>query len=70
MTYPSMHKIISEKGYGGSVASLRMFIQKERIRCMSSPKEEACSDYHPKEYVQRRSLAQLIYKGLLLLCNT
>lgn len=64
MTYPSIHKIISEKGDEGSVASLRMFIQKERIRCMSSQKEEACSDYHPKEYVQRRSLTQLIYKGL------
>lgn len=64
MTYPCIHKIISEKGYEGSVASLRMFIQKERIRCMSSQKEEACSDYHPKEYIQRRSLTQLIYKGL------
>lgn len=64
MTYPCIHKIISEKGYEGSVASLRMFIQKERIRCVSSQKEEACSDYQPKEYVQRRSLTQLIYKGL------
>lgn len=50
-TYPCIHKIISEKGYEGSVASLRMFIQKERIRCMSSQKEEACSDYQLKEYV-------------------
>ena len=32
MTYPNIHKIITEKGYKGSVASLRMFIQKERIR--------------------------------------
>ena len=32
MTYPSIHKIISEKGYEGSAASLRSFIQKERIR--------------------------------------
>lgn len=50
MTYPSIHKMISEKGYEGSVASLRMFIQKERIRCISSQKEESCSDYQPKEY--------------------
>jgi len=27
MTYPCIHKIISEKGYEGSVTSLRMFIQ-------------------------------------------
>ena len=47
-----------------SVASLRMFIQKERIRCVTAQKEDACSDYQPKEYVQRRSLTQLIYKGL------
>lgn len=32
MTYPRIHKIISEKGYDGSEASLRMFMQKERIR--------------------------------------
>lgn len=64
MTYPCIHKIISEKGYDGSVASLRMFIQKERIRCVTAQKEDACSDYQPKEYVQRRSLTQLIYKGL------
>lgn len=64
MTYPCIHKIISEKGYEGSVASLRMLIQKERIRCVSAQKEEACSDYQPKEYVQRQSLTQLIYKGL------
>ena len=41
-----------------------MFIQKERIRCVTAQKEDACSDYQPKEYVQRRSLTQLIYKGL------
>ena len=64
MTYTGIHKIISEKGYDGSVASLRMFIQKERIRCVASQKEEACSDYYPKEYIQRRSLTQLIYKRI------
>ena len=31
MTYPNIHKIITEKGYKGSVASLRMFIQKEPV---------------------------------------
>ncbi len=31
-TYPQIHKILCEKGYTGSVASLRMFMQKERSR--------------------------------------
>lgn len=65
MTYPNIHKIITEKGYKGSVASLRMFIQKERIRNEAHlSQQETCSDYQSKEYIQRRSLIQLIYKGL------
>ena len=44
MTYPSIHKIISDKGYNGSAASLRMFIQKERIR------NEAHWSYVKKKY--------------------
>ena len=35
LTYPQIHDIICKKGYTGSVASLRMFMQKERTRiCM------------------------------------
>ena len=65
MTYPNIHKIITEKGYKGSVASLRMFIQKEHIRNEAHlSQQETCSDYQSKEYIQRRSLIQLIYKGL------
>ena len=65
MTYPNIHKIITQKGYKGSVASLRMFIQKERIRNQAHLSlQESCSDYQPKEYIQRRSLTPLIYKGL------
>ena len=65
LTYPNIHKIITEKGYKGSVASLRMFIQKERIRNEAHlSQQETCSDYQSKEYIQRRSLIQLIYKGL------
>src|SRR5699024_8579773 len=30
LTYPQIHKILSEEGYTGSVASLRMFMQKKR----------------------------------------
>jgi hypothetical protein len=27
-----------------------MFIQKEKIRCVTAQKEDACSDYQPREY--------------------
>lgn len=64
MTYTKIHKIICEEGYDGTVASLRMFIQKEKIRSSESKIEEINSDYQPKEYVQRRSLIQLIYKRI------
>ena len=65
MTYPSIHKIITEKSYNGSVAALRMFMQKERIRNEVSKKNsEICSDYQPTEYIQRKSLTQLIYKKI------
>ena len=61
MTYSNIHKIISAEGYSGSVASLRMFIQKERIRSREEDNSGANSDYSPKEYVQRGSLLKLIY---------
>ena len=65
MTYPAIHKIIIEKGYDGSVASLRFFMQKEMIRNQAAiSQEDICSDYLPREYVQRKSLTQLVYKGL------
>lgn len=58
LTYPQIHKILRERGYTGSVASLRMFMQKERTR-MHSQEEP---DKNPSEFVQRKSLCQLIYK--------
>lgn len=65
MTYPRIHKIISEKGYIGSEASLRMFMQKERIRMSEKTANmDTNSDYQPKEYVQRKALSQLIYKKI------
>ena len=65
MTYPRIHKIISEKGYIGSEASLRMFMQKERIRMSEKTANmDTNSDYQSKEYVQRKALSQLIYKNL------
>lgn len=59
-TYPQIHKLLCEKGYTGSVASLRMFMQKERAR-MQEQEEQAKPQ---SEFVQRKSLCQLIYKKL------
>ena len=60
LTYPQIHDIICKKGYTGSVASLRMFMQKERTR-MHEQKE---TEKPHSEYVQRKSLCQLVYKKL------
>lgn len=59
-TYQRIHDIISKAGYNGSVASLRMFIQKERAHV----KSQCQNTENQKEYVQRRSLCQLVYKNL------
>jgi len=59
-TYTLIHEHISEKGYTGSVASLRMFMQKERIHM----KEAAGSKNQQVEYIPRKFLCQLIYKKL------
>ena len=59
-TYPKIHEIICKKGYTGSVASLRMFKQKERTRMH----EQYETEKPHSEYVQRKSLCQLVYKKL------
>ena len=64
MTYKSIHEIIAAEGYQGSVASLRMFVQKERYRNAGEEFKEINSDYQPKEYVQRKSLTQLMYSKI------
>lgn len=60
LTYPQIHKILSEKGYTGSVACLRIFMQKERTRMHNQ------EEYNKpqSEFVQRKSLCQLIYRDL------
>ena len=69
VTYPRIHKIITDKGYEGSVASLRMFMQKERIRLSEiASNSDVNSDYQPKSYVQRKVLSMLIYKGINDVC--
>ena len=60
LTYPQIHDIICKKGYTGSVASLRMFMQKERTRMH----EQNETEKPHSEYVQRKSLCQLVYKKL------
>ena len=60
ITYTRIHERISEKGYTGSVASLRIFMQKER----SHMKEAFGSKNQPVEYIPRKFLCQLIYKKL------
>lgn len=59
LTYPKIHDIICKKGYTGSVASLRMFMQKERTRMY----EQNETEKPHSEYVQRKSLCQLVYKN-------
>lgn len=64
-TYQRIHDIISKSGYNGSVASLRMFMQKVRAHV-----KRQCEDIgRLKEYIQRRSLCQLIYKRLKKIRN-
>lgn len=52
ITYPQIHKILCEKGYTGSVASLRMFMQKERSRMQEQKEQESkrsitkCLSFH------------------------
>lgn len=60
MTYPQIYEIISRKGYKGSVASLRMFMQKERLRRLEQEEHNKVQS----EFVQRKSLCQLLYKKL------
>lgn len=63
VTYQKIHELISADGYDGTVASLRMFMQKERIR-HAELEQDGRSNENPKEYIQRKSLSQLLYKKL------
>ncbi len=62
VTYSKIHQTITEQGYCGSVASLRVFVQKERQRRGIPYGEETNSDYMPTEFVQRHSITTLLYK--------
>ena len=57
ITYKKIHEHITEKGYTGTVASLRMFMQKERTHRQSIQKHSVES----VEYIPRKFMCQLIY---------
>lgn len=61
ITYKKIHEHICQKGYTATVASLRMFMQKERThqRNISQTVESTAS-----EYISRKYLCQLIYREL------
>lgn len=61
VTYTEIHKLINDKGYTGSVASLRVFMQKERSHMK---REIATADIELVDYIPRKILCQLIYKNL------
>lgn len=59
-TYRSIYDMITAKGYTGSLASLRMFMQKERKHAQT----QGATGFRTVDFVQRKSLCQIIYKKL------
>lgn len=59
-TYQSIYDIITAKGYTGSLAALRIFMQKERKHART----QGAAGFRTIDFVQRKSLCQLIYKKL------
>lgn len=60
ITYKKIHEYISEKGYTGTEASLRVLMQKERTRHRNAEKQSET----PVEYIPRKFMCQLIYHEL------
>lgn len=60
ITYNKIHEYICNKGYSGTVASLRMFMQKERTHIKSITKNEN----GPVEYIPRKYFCKLIFREL------
>lgn len=59
MTYAKIHEIVTQKGYSGTVASLRVFMQKERTHMRTISTHD-----NNNEYIPRKCLCQLIYRKL------
>lgn len=60
ITYKKIHEPIVKEGYTGTIASLRMFMQKERTHQRSISKNIT----ERVEYIPRKSFCQLIYREL------
>ena len=60
ITYQKIHEYICQKGYDGTVDSLRVFMQKERTH----QKRISAAEADAVEYVPRKCLCQLIYRKL------
>lgn len=60
ITYAKITEIIREKGYNGSVAALRVFMQKER----EHQKRAETEGREHKEYIARKWMVQLIYRTI------
>lgn len=60
MTYKKITEIIRAKGYDGSVAALRVFMQKER----EHQKQAETEIPEQKEYIARKWMVQLIYRSI------
>lgn len=63
ITYSEIHKMIKAKGYTGSVASLRMFMQRERAHQKNGAQRTDIVT-GASEYMQRKSLCRLIYSKI------
>lgn len=58
--YPQIHEYICQKGYTGTLASLRVFMQKERTHQKSISEKET----KLVEFIPRKFMCQLIYRQL------
>ncbi|MFT3985484.1 MAG: transposase [Lachnospiraceae bacterium] len=61
ITYKKIHEYICHKGYTGTIASLRVFMQKEITHQKSITAAEQTGAV---EYIPRKCLCQLIYRDL------
>lgn len=61
-TYDEIYQYIKQKGYSGSVAAIRMYMQKERAH--KNTVTGTSENTEINDYVYRKSLSQLVYKNL------
>jgi len=61
-TYDEIYHVISQKGYSGSIAAIRMYMQKERAH--RNTVTGASDKAEKNDYIYRKSLSQLVYKKL------